>query len=177
MRFRCLLAAAVLAVSSLAAHADTIDTFSFNSTLSTGTASGLVTFDETTGLFTGGSITALVNGISYLFNQNGFSGPSDTVTGFILSSANGTEFQITIPGTSNIGYTGGQVCSSSNANACPVTGTNGDYYVTGITSGIDDFATSGSLALVSTPEPSSIALLGTGALGMAGLLRKRYMGA
>src|SRR5258707_10562225 len=68
MRIQPLLAAAILA-TSLIAHADTLSIFDLNATtVSGGSASGTVTLDATTGLFTSADITVLTQGSQFLFN-------------------------------------------------------------------------------------------------------------
>jgi hypothetical protein len=175
-----LFAVSLLFVSTVAARADTLQTYDLNAAFSNGTASGTVTFDETNGFFTGGNVTAILNNASLMFNVFELSGTTGTATlEEILSSTQNYTFQISIPGTNNINYSGGLICSGSNYGSCGAPG--GGYYYSGVNfgSGSFDAALSGSLTPASaatlTPEPSSFVLLGTALLGMALVFRKRLV--
>lgn len=171
MRLRSLLAAAALVASSLAAHADTIDY-----------------------TLTGGGIT-----YTFSLDQNPLTNPgfyataSDAfVTNPITVEENGTpvteRIQFAAAGNPN-GYCefalnlSNSVCdansdnfySGSSSNPTLLTGTFKFTNSFGAGEAYTLTATDASMAV--TPEPSSIALLGTGLLGMGGLLRKRYTGA
>lgn len=67
-----------------------------------------------------------------------------------------------------VGFSGGLLCSTENP--C---GDGTSAYLTA--SGIGDLdLQSGTVVPAATPEPSSFLLLGTGLLGIAGMMRKRF---
>jgi hypothetical protein len=168
----------ILVSSTLAAHADTIVPFDLNATLQGlggGTVSGIVNVDITKGLFTTVDFTAIVGGVSHLFdtpasNQGAVPSPPTLYVGDFTDSS-GDAFQIALPPTSLIGYTGSAVCSlgfACNPTDIPTVFVEAK-------SDLGAIATSGSLTLAaaSTPEPSTFVLLGTGILGVAVVTRRK----
>ena len=180
MRLRSLLTIlTILAVSTLVVRADTVVPFDFNATLEGlggGTVSGIVDVDITKGLFTTVDFTAIVGGVSHLFdtpasNQGAVPSPPTLYVGD-FSDSSGDAFQIALPPTSLIGYTGSAVCSlgfACNPTDIPTVFVEAK-------SDLGAIATSGSLtpAAASTPEPSTFALVGTGILGLAGAARRKF---
>ncbi len=194
MRKKLVLTAALLTACGVS-RADTINVYNLSANASSGTVSGTLTLDATTGKFTASSISflytgvtvpgsGLVNGTAYNFSGAGTN--TQTGTGYSSNDFAGTgsaslfDFDLTLPTTSLIGYAGGSLCSTSQlcsgqASAIELMSTGVDY----------NRVTSGTLTLTSTtapvipaavsPEPSGLMLLGTGVLGMGVLLRKRYV--
>lgn len=187
MRFRLFVAATAMLSASLAAHADTVTyDFTYSST------SGNVAGETVTG---NGSFTVSHTPGSRMGTLTAFS-----FTDTIDSSEGDSTFLYTGLGalsSSTITLTlGGRDLADAMITTGYETGTNGGRVNFGLqdvggtindstsTSALDDFPAGntvggGTVTFVSatsvTPEPSSFLLLGTGLLGMAGVLRKRFV--
>jgi len=188
MRLRTFIVTASLFAVSLAAHADTIVTFDaigqFHVDLAT--LSGTVTVDTSTGIVT--AVDLFVSAPDdYTFNgiyqQSCTSGPTGNSC-FVTFDTNGTAFathpilNLVLAVNTFVGYDGGL-----GTGQAPLNGSSSDLeWVAGSISGTDleklqmgslTPAPPSTLASASTPEPSSFILLGTGALGLMNLSRRR----
>jgi hypothetical protein len=163
MRLFSCLAAALLAMG-LSARADVASTFNVSGTFTDSTTvSGTVVINTTTGVFESGDLS--YQGQTY--NVTEFAGSEPGLFAFFLSTSSGNfpRMAFAFVGSSLVGFDGGPLCSF--ADEC--NGEESSFEAT--SSGDPLFMDVG--AATPTPEPSSVALLGTGLLGFAGLVRRR----
>ena len=187
MRLGVLVAAAALASACVPAFADTFETFDVNATAYAMffnhlygqgyTVTGTLTFDTTTSTFTDSDLATsfgpITGGPVYDGTAPFLGSPTSFYFGFGVypgpGSPGGPYFLLGIPGTSLSGYSGGDICTLTVACSGGQSDLNSAV-------GYVYYGTSGALTLESsaTPEPSAIALLGTGLLGVVGLGRRRW---
>jgi len=164
----------MLLASATIAHADTLTTFQIqNGALDSGEqVNGTVVVDTTTGTVVSENVMTTVAGKAYDFTTLNFQELTnhDYFWDFTDGTADGDIFQLSVPLPGLVGYVGSSLCSESAYcyDAANNTNYNGAFIPP---SGNDDFLASGNLAI--TPEPSSLLLLGTGAMGILGVAYRR----
>jgi PEP-CTERM motif len=173
MRLLCCATAAVMLAAGLSARADVMETFDVTGTFTDNTTvSGTVIIDTTTGVFESGDLSYLGESFDVLVLTEDDSAGDAFV--FELSTSSGPipRLVMGIVGDNLIGYSGGPLCSLTD-NVCTGGGGGHSFYApTGDTNVLLD---SGSLVAVATPEPSTIAMFGTGLLGFAVAMRRRFL--
>lgn len=143
---------------SLTAHASILNEAIIGGTFTpSGTFSGSFLIDSSSYLIDGATITAMVGSNTYNFFSavNTSSTPGEE----ILTDGHGDTFNLLINANSGLGINTVTNCSGCSTSLI-------------LASGAPYEATGGSIV---TPEPSSLLLLGTGALGLAGSFRRRFL--
>jgi len=114
----------------------------------------------------GGSFTITGNGTNGIPNGTIFSGTfSGPVTWTLVTLANGTHNYTLSGSISGTWYTGATVYGAT----VQLTINTGKGFFNGSTS-----ISSGDTNIVTVPEPGSLTLLGTGLIGLAGLVRRKW---
>jgi len=155
----------MLLAASLSARADNIETFNATGTFTDNTSfSGTLVIDTTIGDVESGDFSYM--GITYDVLRNPGQGNGEYNFALVTSAGNLPAFTFAIPGDSIVGFDGGPFCSLDNE----CRGGAGGYFDA---NGNLTYLQTGTLTPAATPEPSSVALLGTGLLGFLGVMRRR----
>ncbi len=158
-----LFAVAALCVSPLAAHADTFD---FSYTGSGTTASGVLTTSApTNGMYTITGISGMRNGLNITGLDLTFGSPDELL--YYPATDTGTALIPTYLDNDGFSYDVGSAKYNIFTSGTRPTVVENDGGPS-----IQFSITPGNTAV--TPEPSSLALLGTGVLGLVGMMRKRF---
>jgi hypothetical protein len=186
-----LLVTAALFVGSLAAHASTIASVSGGTGIGydvyqgqSFTVAGTGTYDDIDFNFYDASNNPVAAGTGYLFSSvyGGTPGGLSTTTAGLLGTATsgGGEYTfaptLTLQAGTTYYFYENAVITDSGGNAGPnayfTFSSTSDYG--GNALGSSNFLVTGQPTSV-TPEPSSFVLLGTGVLGLAGVMRRRFV--
>jgi PEP-CTERM motif len=161
---RLLSTAIALLACTLAARADTFQLFDVTGTFDNGSVlSGTATIDTTLGTVTNSDF--VVSGPFAATFLNDIYAQEVSSVGYVIFSRDSSNFLIlNLPGGSLVGYQGGGISNLSSAD------NTGSGAVIDLVSGQFAAAPSGV-----TPEPSTLVLLGTGILSLAGAARRKLL--
>ncbi len=161
-----------LALSALPCATALADDLNFNFTGGTFSGSGALTFTNATGLITSATGTVSYMGSNYsiaLIPVNGFAGNDNLFSGNTSLPFDFNGVGLSLLGSSNIALSLYNVPPSTTPYE--LLGVNGGPQIG--TENASFNATVSATPISTTPEPGSLALLGTGALGAFGILRRK----
>ena len=178
--------APILLIMPLLPAAARADTFALNAVLLQGTLTGTISINTQLGTVFDSNLLFKLG--AYQASVTGNAGVSHPVSPFLSLTAitdydaTGDYLSLILPVASLLGYGGGGVCAT-NGTFCEYTSNPYAGIVSSVRVSPAGTVTSipflsGSLTPVAvvTPEPGTLGLLGTGMLGVAGVLRRRPRG-
>lgn len=183
MRLRYFVALAAMFTAGMVCRASDI-TYDINQTVGSAHAVGTVTTDGTIGILTGADIVGFTltvsNGASMDTISNTTGDESIVIGSDLTATSSGLFFNFGDTGATGFALTdAGQqngICFVTATGMCTMTGisieigVNGTDFTNPPIDGVEQIA---SVPVSATPEPSSIALLGTAFLSSVGLIRRR----
>jgi hypothetical protein len=179
MRRMLLLVGTFLFAGSLMCRADVLTTFSLvgvrldngSATGNAGFMTGTVTIDGTSGTFASADLFADFNGTTTELTQADVadSGPDSGDYSLVVLGPSGSSVELNLPVGTLLNYGGGNLCTFSNTCFYPLSVYSPPSSFAGF------YLYSGALApqVAAAPEPSSLALLVTGVLGIGGMVRRK----